>query len=283
MQTTRRALLKLAGTTACAAIATAAPKRVPVALQLYSLRDACKEDIARTLADVGKLKFQGVEWFDWGGSFGRKPAELRRMLDDNGLKSVSDHIGIPALTGDRFEQTVELHRTLGTPIITIAGLGGTKEQFATPQFWSDAGKKAAEFAAKLKPFGMRLAFHNHPEEFTPLADGSIPWELFFDNTGGSLIQQLDLGSVLRAGADPAKYLKRYPGRTALMHMKDYSPTNEKVLLGEGVMKWPEVLGLAETVGGIGWYIVEQESYPYPPLESVSRSFANLKKILAVRR
>jgi PAS domain S-box-containing protein len=50
-----------------------------------------------------------------------------------------------------------------------------------------------------------------------------------------------------------------------------------------VMKWPEVLGLAETVGGIEWYIVEQESYPYPPLESVSRSFANLKKILAVRR
>jgi sugar phosphate isomerase/epimerase len=271
--------MQMAGAATACAAGRAMARRVPIALQLYSLRDAAKADIERTLADIGKLKFEGIEWYGWGGYFGRTAAQLKALLQAQGMKSVSDHIAPRQLEGDNFQKTVEFHKELGTPILALASMGGSKEAQATPQFWRDAGKKAAETAAKLKPFGLRLAFHNHPGEFTPLADGSIPWELFFDNTGGAVIQQLDLGSVARAGADPARYLKRYPGRTALIHMKDYAPDNEKVLLGEGKIDWREVTQLAESVGGIEWYIVEQESYPYEPLESVRRSQENLKKIL----
>jgi sugar phosphate isomerase/epimerase len=93
---------------------------------------------------------------------------------------------------------------------------------------------------------------------------------------------LHLAAWPAAGLDPVAYIKRYPGRTLAMHMNDYAPGKRDVLLGEGTLKWFEIFDAAETIGGIEWYIVEQESYPVTPLESVQRSFTNLKKLLAAR-
>ena len=282
MDISRREILKLGGGIAIGgglSASLAAKKKVPIALQLYSLREDAKTDIVKVIAAAGKMGFEGVEFYGWGGYFGRTAKELRQLLDDNNLKSASDHISPNMLDGDKFQSTVEFHQTMGTRILTLSSFGGSKQAQATPQFWKDGAEKATVMAAKLKPHGMRLGFHNHPVEFTKLADGSVPWELFFDNAGKDVLQQLDLGSVLGGGADPAVYLKRYPGRTATMHMKDHAKGKSKVLIGEGDVKWKEVVKLAESVGGIEWYIVEQESYPYPPLESVQRSYDNLKKIL----
>ena len=282
MRISRRQVLKMGSGLALGgglSAALAAKKNVPIALQLYSLRDDCKADIVKVIAAVGKMGFQGVEFYGWGGYFGRSAKELRQLLDDQNLKSVSDHISPNMLEGDKLRSTVEFHQTMGTKILTLSSLAGSKQAQATAQFWKDSAKKVSEMAARLKPYGMRLGFHNHPGEFTRLPDGSLPWELFFDNASKDVVQQLDLGSVLRGGADPAVYLKRYRRRTPTLHMKDYAAGKDKVLIGEGDVKWKEIVKLAGSVGGIEWYIVEQESYPYPPLESVQRSFENLKKIL----
>ena len=282
MRISRRQVLKMGSGLALGgglSAALAAKKNVPIALQLYSLRDDCKADIVKVIAAVGKMGFQGVEFYGWGGYFGRSAKELRQLLDDQNLKPVSDHISPNMLEGDKLRSTVEFHQAMGTKILTLSSLAGSKQAQATAQFWKDSAKKVSELAARLKPYGMRLGFHNHPGEFTRLADGSLPWELFFDNASKDVLQQLDLGSVLRGGADPAVYLKRYRRRTPTLHMKDYAAGKDKVLIGEGDVKWKEIIKLAGSVGGIEWYIVEQESYPYPPLESVQRSFENLKKIL----
>jgi len=282
MRISRRQVLKMGSGLALGgglSAALAAKKNVPIALQLYSLRDDCKADIVKVIAAVGKMGFQGVEFYGWGGYFGRSAKELRQLLDDQNLKPVSDHISPNMLEGDKLRSTVEFHQTMGTKILTLSSLAGSKQAQATAQFWKDSAKKVSELAARLKPYGMRLGFHNHPGEFTRLPDGSLPWELFFDNASKDVVQQLDLGSVLRGGADPAVYLKRYRRRTPTLHMKDYAAGKDKVLIGEGDVKWKEIVKLAGSVGGIEWYIVEQESYPYPPLESVQRSFENLKKIL----
>jgi len=78
------------------------------------------------------------------------------------------------------------------------------------------------------------------------------------------------------------YIRKYPGRTLAMHMKDYSAEKKGILIGEGIMRWQELFNAAEDVGGVEWYLVEQETYPFPPLESVEKSLANLRKLLARR-
>ena len=85
------------------------------------------------------------------------------------------------------------------------------------------------------------------------------------------------------GFDPVTYIKKYPGRTLTMHMKDSSAEKKSLLIGEGDMKWQELFDAAESVGGVEWYLVEQETYPFPPLESVEKSLANLRKLLAQRK
>ena len=281
---TRREFAMFAG----AGLLSAARKQVPIALQLYSLRDDLgfraktpgKGDLPGTLAAIGKMGFQGVEWFGWGGYFDRTPKELRKMLDDAGLKTCSDHIHVDALQGDQFQRTVELHQTLGNKLLTLSDLTGVKGDRKTAQYWLDAAKVMNELADKLRPYGMKLGLHNHAMELRKLEDGRLPWELVFDNTSRDVFQQLHLAAWPAAGLDPIAYIKRYPARTLLMHMNDYAPGKREVLLGEGTLNWPGIFDAAETVGGIQWYIVEQESYPVTPLESVARSFANLKKLLA---
>jgi sugar phosphate isomerase/epimerase len=278
------------GAKASHAAATPSRKEVRIALQLFSLRDALgyrakppeKGDLPGTLATIAQMGFQGVEWYGWGGYFERTPKELRQLLDDNGLVSASDHIHAPMLQGDRFKQTLELHQTLGTKLLTLSELLGDREARATRQFWIDGAKLMTELAEKLRPYGIRLGLHNHGTELRRLPDGSLPWELVFDNTPKDVYQQLHLAAWPAAGLDPVAYIRRYPGRTASMHMTDYFPGKREVLLGEGQIPWLAVFEAAETVGGVEWYIVEQESYPVTPVESVRLSLANLRKLLAER-
>jgi sugar phosphate isomerase/epimerase len=267
----------------------AARRDVPIALQLYSLRDdlgfrtSGKGDLPGTLAAIGKMGFQGVEWFGWGGYFDRTPKELKKMLDDAGLKTCSDHIHADALQGDKFQASLELYQTLGNKIVTLSDFTGLRGDRRTAQYWLDGAKLMNELADKLRPHGIRLGLHNHAQELQKLPDGSLPWELIFDNAAKDTAQQLHMAAWPAAGLDPVAYIKRYPGRTLLMHMNDYAPGRRDVLLGEGEIKWQDVFSAAETVGGVQWYIVEQESYPTTPLESVRGSFTNLKKLLAARK
>lgn len=270
--------------------AAAARKQPGIALQLFSLREALgyrakppdKGDLPGTLAAIAKMGFQGVEWYGWGGYFDRTPKELKKLLDDNGLVSASDHIHAPMLQGDRFKQTLELHQTLGTRFLTLSELLGNREARGTRQFWLDGAKLMNEIAEQLRPYGIRLGLHNHGIELQRLPDGSLPWELVFDNTSKDVYQQLHLAAWPAAGLDPVAYVKRYPGRTVSMHMNDYLPGKRDVLLGEGQIPWQAVFDAAETVGGVEWYIVEQESYPSTPIESVKMSLTNLRKLLAER-
>ena len=88
--------------------------------------------------------------------------------------------------------------------------------------------------------------------------------------------QLDTGNALVGGGDPVETLERYPGRALTVHLKEYSATDDKALIGEGEVRWDDVFGLCETTGGTKWYIVEQETYAYPPLKCVDLCLRNLR-------
>src|SRR5512140_106890 len=76
----------LAGSTQLLAAARAAAKRgkIPIGVQLYSLRDLCDKDLPGTLAGLSKIGYQGVEF---AGYHKRSAQELRKLLDDNGLNA----------------------------------------------------------------------------------------------------------------------------------------------------------------------------------------------------
>jgi len=217
----------------------------------------------------------GYEGVDFAGYYGYDAKDIRKMLDDNGLKVAGAHIGLETLIGDEFKKTVEFHHILGNKFLIVPGLAESRR--SSRAAWKDTAKVFNEIAEKLKPEGMYTGYHNHSIEFQPM-DGEMPWDTFFGNTNPEVVMQLDTGNAFHGSADPVPFLERYPGRALTVHLKEFSKTNDNALIGEGDVRWSDVFKLCETIGKTQWYIVEQESYAFPPLECVEKCLQNLKKM-----
>jgi len=246
--------------------------KIPIGLQIYSVRDDAAKDLAGVLAAVAKMGYVGVEF---AGYYGHSASDIRKMLDDNGLKCCGGHLGIDTLLGDALPATVEFQRTLGNEYLIVPGL--SSERTKSKAAWLDTAHTMNGIAERLKPEGMRTGYHNHHTEFHEL-DGELPWDTFFGNTTHDVIMQFDVGNALHGGGHAAPFLKKYPGRAATVHVKEYSSTDEKALIGEGEVDWNEIFGLCETIGKTEWYIVEYESSAYTPLECVDRCLKNLRNM-----
>jgi sugar phosphate isomerase/epimerase len=199
-------------------------------------------------------------------------------LDSVKLKVCGTHIGIESLFGGELEKTIEFNRVLGNRFLVVPGL--PEEMRRSKAAWLDVARLMNEVSEKLKTEGMHCGYHNHAIEFQPI-DGELPWDIFFGATVAEVMMQLDTGNAMHGGVSSEEILeilKRYVGRATTVHLKEFSPTNERALIGEGQMKWREFFSLCETIGGTEWYIVEQESYAFPPLECVRRSIDNLRKM-----
>lgn len=246
--------------------------RIPIALQLYSIREECARDLSYSLQAVAQMGYEGVEF---AGYYDRSAEELREMCDDLGLKIIGTHTGVNTLLGDELAKTVAFNQTLGNPYLIVPGLSA--EYQSSPQTWRDTAELFNGIAEKIADQGMFTGYHNHTAEFQPM-DGEIPWDIFGSNTREDVVMQIDIGHVLRAGADPVAYLERYPGRAKLVHLKEYSATNDTAVIGEGDVPWEDVFRASETVGGTEWYIVEQETYSHPPIECAEQCIENLRKM-----
>jgi sugar phosphate isomerase/epimerase len=243
-----------------------------VALQLYSVREDCGRDLPGTIAAVGKMGYEGVEF---AGYYDRTAEQLRKMLDDNGLVCCGSHLQLDTLLGDNLAKTVEFNKILGNDHLIVPGF--PEKYRSSHQAWLDTAKLFNELAEKVKPEGMRVGYHNHGVEFTPM-DGELPWDTFFSHTSKDVIMQVDLGNAMHAGVDPLPFLYRYPDRAITVHVKEFSKTNDKALIGEGDVPWRAFFALCKAVGGTQWYIIEQESYAYKPLECADRCLQNLRKM-----
>lgn len=248
-------------------------KHIPIALQLYSIREDAQKDLAGVLQQVVEMGYEGVEF---AGFYGHEPQAVRRMLDDTGLKVAGTHTGLDALLGDAFDETVEANKAIGNRYVVVPGLRAPRRESRADLL--DTVKLFDELAEKLEGHGMQIGYHNHTVEFEPV-DGDVPWDVLFGAVRPDVVMQLDIGHALRAGADPVKVLEKYPGRAKTVHVKDYSPQNDKALVGEGNVAWDEVFKRCETTAETEWYIIEQESYPVSPLESVEKCVQNLKELL----
>jgi len=262
-------LVRLDGSGAPKPQAPAPKKKIPVGVQLYSVREQAAKDLPGVLEAIGRMGYKGVEFAGYYG-WETKPRELRKILDANGLQCCGTHTGLETVSGDALKATAELHSILGNTFLIVPSL-----RAEGAQGWLDMAKRFDEIAAKAKELGMRVGYHAHAGDFRKIGD-TTPWEILFDNTRPAVIMQNDIGNCLAGGGDPVAILKKYPGRSASVHLKEHGGP-ENAVIGQGVVPWPEVFDVCETTGGTVWYVVEHETGP-DPMGNIRGCLEGLRKM-----
>lgn len=251
--------------------------RIPIGLELYSVRRELGKDVYGTLKAVAEMGYEGVEF---AGAPTHSARVLRAILDEVGLVCCGWHIPYQLVQADQLEETIAFQKVVGNRRLIVPGV-----QARSRQDWLDFAAFLNDLAEKLAPHDMTTGYHNHVQEFAEV-DGEQPWDTLFGNTGRRVIMQLDIGNAYAGGADCVDILKRYPGRAGTVHLKSYSIEEGKKdrrlgyrpLLGDDGLPWEQILEICETSGGTDWYIVEYESDAYAPLEAVERFLQNIKAL-----
>ncbi len=272
----RRSFLAL--TAAAPAVpALALTKRIPIGLELYSVRDELKQDLAGTVRAVAKLGYEDVEfyapYFQWTEA---QAKDVRKLLDDLGIRCLSTHNGPPSFEEGGISKAIELNQIIGSKYVVLASAGKVNGLDG----WKAVAERLNHASEKFRPLGLRAGYHNHLAEFKTV-DGQRPIEVLAANTKKDVMLQLDVGTCVEAGSDPVAWINQNPGRIRSLHLKDWSPDagkGYKVLFGEGVAPWKQILDAAEKTGGVEYYLIEQEGSAYPPLETVKRCLATYKKM-----
>ncbi len=252
--------------------------RIPIGLELYSVRHDLEKDALGTLKAVAEMGYEGVEF---AGPPKHEAAEIKAMLDETGLKICGWHTPFNMVQDDALEQTIEFNKTIGNPFIIVPGIPG--HLVDTREKWIEMAGFFNALADKLAPHGLATGYHNHHTEFTEM-DGETPWDALFSRTKPEVIMQLDFGNALSGGGDCPAILRRYPGRARTVHLKPYTVklgeedrcAGFRPLIGEDDIPWAECFELCETIGGTEWYIVEYESDAYEPLTAVEKCLQALK-------
>ncbi len=247
----------------------AAAKKIPIAVQLYSVREIIGKDVPGTLAALGKMGYAGVEFAGYYG-LDKNPKELRKILDDAGVKCCGTHTGLGTLEGDNLKKTAELHQILGNKFLIVPSMSAK-----TADGWLELAKKFNEISAKAKELGMLIGYHAHAHDLKAI-EGKTPWDLFFGNTNADVCHQMDTGNCLSGGGDPVALIKKYANRTKTIHLKAFGG-DATAAIGEDKVDWKAVFEACETVGGTEWYIVEHESGK-KPMESLKTCIDNLHKM-----
>ena len=250
-------------------------------IQLYSVRQQMAKDFEGALAGVRAAGFLEVE----SAALPKKPAaEIRRALDQAGLKCVSSHRSFVDVTRD-LDATTDFEKAIGVSYIICPGPGrknpaasGTKAGPLTIDDWKYNAEEFNKTGEKLKKAGITFGYHNHWVEFQPV-DGKVPYEELLrlcepDKT----TFEMDCGWVKVAGLDPIALMKKYPQRFSMFHVKDFHlPSNisfatykeAKVTeLGRGSIDYRPIFAQAAENQKITHAFVEQEEFDIPWMQSL---------------
>jgi sugar phosphate isomerase/epimerase len=258
------------------------PKKIPIGLELYSVRTELMRNLPDTLRTVAKCGYEVVEFYapyaQWTPPFAKG---VRTLLDDLGLRCNSTHNNLPVFAaGDALAKTIELNQILGTRHVIVSSAPGSTKGV---DGWKELGAKLTGIVEQLKPHGLTTGFHNHQTEWKQLDGGPRIMDVLAASTPPEFVLQLDVGTCMEAGADPVAWIKANPGRIRSIHLKDWAPGERsaekgyRVLFGEGVSPWKEITAAAESVGGVEYYLLEQEGSRYTEFDTAQRSIELWKK------
>ncbi|HEX3821222.1 MAG TPA: sugar phosphate isomerase/epimerase [Candidatus Sulfotelmatobacter sp.] len=288
----RRTFIGTAGTVTAATLLTsklgwAAEHRLSdntIGVQLYTVRDLMKNDFEGTIAKVAQAGYKNVEF---AGYFGRTGAQVRAVLDKNGLKAPSTHVQYDELD-EKFPSVIETSKTIGLEYVVCPWI--PEEMRKSPDIWKQAAEKFNKCGEQCKNAGLQFAYHNHWFEFLP-TNGMLPYDELLKMCDTNLVKmEMDLCWIIVAGGDPGKYFNEYPGRFPLVHVKDvktlpkvsqggsqnFGDTVDLTEVGSGVIDWKKIFSHSEKAG-IKYYIVEHD-HPKQPLESIKTSYEYLSKL-----
>jgi len=246
---------------------------------LYSVRDSLKQDPAGTVRAVAQMGYECVEfyapYFEWTET---QAKQMRTLMDDLGIRCYSTHNDDNYFDAANISKARDLNKILGCRYMVMA--------YTEPKGGMDGWKAIAEklntAAEQLEPAGLKPGYHNHDAEWKPV-EGVRPMEILAKNTKPSVMLQLDVGTCIEAGSDPAAWIRSNPGRIHSLHLKDWShdPAKEyKVLFGEGDAKWKDIFAAAESVGGVEFYLIEQEGSRFSELETAKRCLQGYRSMRA---
>lgn len=274
----RRAFLAAAGALPFALNATAgAYKNIPPGIELYTVRDELTRDLMGTVRAVAKLGYKIVEfyspYYQWTPEMAK---DVRKLLDDLGLQCRSTHNGANALAATGIQKAIDLNQTIGATYIIMASPPGNT---TTVDAWKACANILNTATEKLKPLGMACGYHNHQNEWKAI-DGQRPMDILSKNTVSDVVMQFDVGTCIEVGEDPIAWINANRGRIKSVHCKDWSPAKGyEVLFGEGVSPWAKIFDAVEAVGGVEYYLVEQEQGPAnEQLLRAEKCLANWKKL-----
>lgn len=249
----------------------------PIGLQLYTVRDEMKRDMAATLARVAQVGYKEVEF---AGYFDRTPEQVRAMLDANGLRAPSAHVPMQMIQTNP-SAAIAAAKAMGHEYV-IHPYVDEKSRGTTIAAWRDMARAMNDVGAQLASAGIRFGYHNHDFEFT-MVEGQVPYEILVSETDPRYVaMELDLYWATKAGQDPLAWFARYPGRFQLVHVKDSrgAPSNEMVPVGSGSIDWKRIFA-QRAQAGIQHYVVEHDSaaqYPGGAFASIESSYNYLSKL-----
>ncbi len=274
----------------------ASPWGLPIGLQLYSVREMLAKDYAGTLHQVAAIGYKEVEA---AGFYNQSPQQVKAAMSSAGLTCVGAHYSYNDLAKS-LDQTIAFNHALGTEYI-ICSFPGLRDpsrlkdhSFATQvrSFTLDDYRFNADqfniFGEKVAKAGMKFGYHNHTMEFAP-QNGVVPFQELIRLTNPALVTfEMDCGWVKVGGGDPIQYLRHYPTRISLLHVKDFKPTSTPASvvappppaeLGHGTMDYRPIFAAAKDTN-IKHFYVEQEGFDMPPLDALRIDFEYMKSLKA---
>ena len=238
---------------------------LPVALQLWSVREDPARDFAATVGAVAAMGYAGVETAGFGNTDARG---AQAALAAAGLQVAGMHTGIGPLRTD-LNRCVDEALLLGARHVICPYW--PREHYHSGAACTRIGEELGAIGATFRAHGIQFALHNHAYELA-IVDGRRVFDWILDAAAPrDLGCQADVYWVQMGGKNPAEFIREQGRRIRTLHLKDAKE------LGAGPVDFAAVFAAAEATGTLEWYVVEVEQYSYAPLESVRRSLAQLRQ------
>ncbi len=241
---------------------------LPIALQLWSVKDDTKLNFSATVRAVAAAGYDGVELAGYGNT---DAAGAKAALAAAGLKVAGMHVG-PDRLRTELRTVIEEAMLLGTRHITCPWWNPV--QFVSPAACEAIGLELATWGATVRSFGLQLSYHNHDGEMKQLGGQRVIDWILGAAAPRDLAMEPDVFWVHTGGMNPSEFLRRYGARCPLVHIKDAAD------LGNGPVNFPPILETIRTIGAAEWLVIEQESFHDAPLAAVARDVKTLRNWLA---